>query len=283
LAGFTGNSPFYFNGKFHEKNAAQVVDEARSQRLAPAALYVYVDALTTWGGSQFINSSAVGNYEDFLVLDVLPEVEKHFAVLQDRKFRAVVGGSSGGYGALHLASAHPHIFGIAAAIAPDSFFEVTLLNDLLSALPVWEKYRQSGFAVLESLRSGSLRKFKNFHSLLNAFAMSACYSPKGTQGDFDFPLIAESGRWKPEILEKWRSHDPLFFLPARSFFQKESHLFLEVGNRDQYHLQYGARQIHQLAIEAHLGHHYLEFDGTHFDIGERRIEVWKWLQELWPS
>lgn len=281
LAGFTGNAPAYFNSKFMEPNAIQVLDQAFGERMAPHAIYAFIDAMTTWGGSQFINSSAVGDYHSHIIEEVIPALRSHFPVRTEPEFWAVTGGSSGGYGSLHLASAHPEIFGVAAAIAPDCYFEVSLLNDLFLAAPLWEKYHGKGLEVLSALRGGQLKKNKNFHSVLNAFAMSACYSPKGSKGDFYFPIDTETGALIPEVWDQWKLKDPLVFLEERGFYKTKTALMLDVGNRDQFHLQYGARQLHQQMKRNHFKHQYSEFDGTHFEISERRVLVWKWLQELW--
>jgi S-formylglutathione hydrolase FrmB len=278
LAGFTGNAPFYLNGKFNEANAVQVIDQALTRGEAPEALYVFVDALTSWGGSQFINSTATGAYEDYLMTELIPAVKNKYTVHKSPEHWCITGGSSGGYGALQLGSSHPHVFGKVAAIAPDSFFEASLLPDLYQALPLWSKYQESGLKALEELRNGRLMKNKNWHSLINAFGMAACYAPKGSHGDFEFPLDAKTGQKKPEIWKRYLEKDPLTFLPQRIPALKSlSGIYLDVGNRDNFHLQYGVRQIVNILKKENIDHEVVEFDGTHFDISERRIEVWKWL------
>jgi hypothetical protein len=39
---------------------------------SPPALIVFVDASTSWGGSQFLNSSSTGRYLDYLCDEVVP-------------------------------------------------------------------------------------------------------------------------------------------------------------------------------------------------------------------
>ncbi|NUN05630.1 MAG: enterochelin esterase [Bdellovibrio sp.] len=282
LGGFSGNASFYVNAKFNERNPAQVIDQAYARGEAPAALYVFVDALTTWGGSQFINSAATGNYEDYIVQELVPALRKLSAVSQDPTDWCICGGSSGGYGALHLGSKYPELFGRVAAIAPDSFFEASLLPEFYHALPLWDKYQGSARKALEELRNGRLMKNKNWHSLLNAFGMAACYCPEGISGDFKFPLDIKTGEKIPELWQRYLRHDPLHFLPERvSGLQKLAGIYLDVGTKDNFHLQYGARQISKILKDQQILHDYVEFDGNHFDIGDRRIEVWKWLAHLW--
>ena len=278
LGGFSGNAPFYFNPKFNEQNTIQGIDQAFARGEAPGALYVFVDALTTWGGSQFINSKAVGNYEDYIVQEIVPALKAHYPVSKDSKKWCVMGGSSGGYGALHLGSKYPDIFGYVAAIAPDSFFEASLVHDLYQTLPLWEKFGQSGLRALEELRNGKLTKYKNWHSYLNAFGMCACYAAKGEHGDFHFPLDPKTGEKIPAIWNEVLAKDPLHFLKDRHENLNKLHgIYLDVGTKDNFNLQYGSRQLSALLKSLNVGHDYVEFEGTHFDIGERRPEVWKWL------
>jgi len=96
------------------------------QRLSDAGLplrIAVVDGRSRYGGSQFLNSTATGNYADYIVSDVIPAVEKKYATLPER--RLIGGHSSGGYGALMLAIARKETFQAVVALSPDSDFETT--------------------------------------------------------------------------------------------------------------------------------------------------------------
>jgi len=68
------------------------------------------------GATFYINShDGKVRYEDFLVREFLPGIEKKFRVKPGRANRAVSGVSMGGYGALHLAFRHPELFSAASA------------------------------------------------------------------------------------------------------------------------------------------------------------------------
>ena len=280
LAGFSGNGPNYFNLKTFESNFPQTLDTLVNQREAPRAVYVFVEAMTYWGGSQFLNSPMTGNYEDYLVMDVVGAVRNKFEVSQDACEWCVMGGSSGGYGALHLGSRHPEVFGHVAAIAPDCFFEASLLPEYWTALPVLEKL--GGVAgVRAELESGKLQRRKEWHSILNAVAMGLCYSRAGDSVSFPVPLDRHTGCVNQVEWTKWKKHDPIVFLAERiERVKKLNGLYIDVGTRDQYHLQFGARQIREVLKENHVAHQYTEFEGNHFDIGERRPQVWRWLMEF---
>jgi S-formylglutathione hydrolase FrmB len=68
------------------------------------------------GATFYINShDGRVRYEDFLVQEFLPGIEKHFRVRPGRANRGVSGVSMGGYGALHLAFRHPELFSSVSA------------------------------------------------------------------------------------------------------------------------------------------------------------------------
>ena len=64
------------------------------------------------GGASFYINSKDGKdrYEDFLLREFFPFVERRYRVAPGRANRAIFGVSMGGYGALHLAFQHPQLF-----------------------------------------------------------------------------------------------------------------------------------------------------------------------------
>lgn len=72
------------------------------------------------GNSWYVNSREVGgpgDVETALVEDLRLGVEGHYPVRKDRGGRAVAGLSMGGFGALHLAFAHPDLFAAVASLS----------------------------------------------------------------------------------------------------------------------------------------------------------------------
>jgi S-formylglutathione hydrolase FrmB len=63
------------------------------------------------GASFYINSkNRKDRYEDFLLQEFFPFIEKHYRVSPGRGHRAIAGISMGGFGALHLAFRYPQMF-----------------------------------------------------------------------------------------------------------------------------------------------------------------------------
>ena len=57
-------------------------------------------------------------YEDYIVQDLIADVESKFPVANERGKRAIVGISMGGYGAIKLALVHPELFVFAGGMSP---------------------------------------------------------------------------------------------------------------------------------------------------------------------
>ena len=72
---------------------------------------------TPGGAASFYINSRDGKvrYEDFLLQEFFPFIERHYRARPGRANRAISGISMGGYGALHLAFAHPQLFSSVSA------------------------------------------------------------------------------------------------------------------------------------------------------------------------
>lgn len=269
LSGFAGDGFKNFNFKSFESNLIQDLDEWTGLEAISSHIYVFVNAWTSWGGSQFINSEGCGNYEDMLVKDLVPSLQQELKDYEITSF-ALLGGSSGGYGALHLASRHPELFKDCLAIAPDSHFEVSLKPEIYHAFPDIEN--QGG--VFEFYKKLKKREHKtntrSFFSMVNVLAMASCYSKVDENKMPVLPLERE-GEFDQELWCEWLKKDPVFFLRERiENLKKLQTLFLSVGEFDQFLLQFGSRRIRSLLLENKVDFVYEEFKGNHFDIGTRR-------------
>src|SRR6266478_1172102 len=106
LVGFTGSGLAHVAWKSFSDNvperAARLVHEGR---MGPAIL-VFPDCFTALGGNQYVNSSAIGRYADYLTRELVPFVDREFRTLASRDHRGCFGKSSGGYGAMLRSEEH---------------------------------------------------------------------------------------------------------------------------------------------------------------------------------
>jgi enterochelin esterase-like enzyme len=69
-------------------------------------ILVHIDCFTKLGGNQYVNSTAIGNYEDYIVKEIIPYIDNNY----NCQNRVVFGKSSGGYGSIMLGAHHPEVF-----------------------------------------------------------------------------------------------------------------------------------------------------------------------------
>lgn len=277
LAGFTGNGTKQLGFKGFETNMAEDLDRWVSEKSVPPCILVFVDAWTPWGGSQFINSKSMGAMEDHLMTELLPALHAAYSVDRSHKKWTVAGGSSGGFGALHLASEFPEIFPQLAAVAPDSFFKMSLLPEILLALPQIKRMGGVGKAY-ELLSKGKFFRQKNAHSVLNALAMGLCYAPTSNGRDIQWPIHPRTGIVDTKKWKKFEDWDPIHFLQKRKLRTKKiRRAFLAAGSFDQFHLQYGTAQIADVLKKLGVKTKYVEFEGDHFDLHTQRKSIFEWI------
>jgi enterochelin esterase-like enzyme len=78
---------------------------------SPAAIFVCPDgSCEPYLGSMWLNSELYGNYEDYLINDVIGFIDDNFRTLDDRNFRFIHGFSMGGFGSSYQATKHPELF-----------------------------------------------------------------------------------------------------------------------------------------------------------------------------
>jgi enterochelin esterase family protein len=264
LTGFTGRGRMLLNDNAFTPNLAERMDRLISAGTIKPMIVAMPDCFTYYGGSQYINSTATGNYEDYLTKEIVPFVGENFRTVADRDWRAVMGKSSGGYGALIMGLRHPDLFGLVCSTSGDAYFEYCYLPDIPKA-----------FRAIKGDAKNFMGKFwevekKGKHDFpgVNIIGMSACYSPKGTH--FDLPFDVKTGELREDVWRRWIEHDPVRL--AEKFVRNLKSLrllYLDAGTRDEFALDIGARMLSQRLKKHDIPHIHEEFDDGHFNISYR--------------
>src|SRR5512142_1668358 len=130
LHGFAGTARGWTSASVFAPTVPERLDALVASGEIPPVVGVFPDGATALGGTQWTNAPAVGRYQDYVAEDVRAAVEARLGTLARREARAVVGKSSGGYGALCLGRDRPDVFALVGAHAPDCCFEYCYLPDL---------------------------------------------------------------------------------------------------------------------------------------------------------
>lgn len=230
----------------------------------PETLVVAPDCMTRWGGSQFIDSPATGPYQRYVVDEVLPFVDARYRTIRDRAARAVVGHSSGGFGALRLAIDRPEAFAVYGSHAGDCAFEVSIRPSFTSAAMTLG--RAGGMAsFLARFEDRGPTGAGDFEAIMT-IATAACYAP-AMDAPFphcELPFDLHTALPIGETWARWLEHDPLSCLERDAeAFQGAALVFLDAGDRDEHGLQFGARMIADRLRARGAPVIHEEFEGTH--------------------
>lgn len=268
LTGFTGRGQMLLNTQAFTPSLTERMDALIARGLVKEMVVVMPDCFTRLGGSQYINSMATGRYEDYLIEEVVPFVDERFRTRNEASARAVMGKSSGGYGALVQGMRHADVFGLVASHSGDAYFEYCYPPDFIKYVREIGSGDPASF--LEKFW-GEEKKGKEDIALLNVLAMSACYSPDASQSlGIRLPFDTRTGEIIPEVWARWLEHDPVRMVERYTEeLSSLKLLYLDAGTRDEFALDLGAR-----ILAARLKQHDIpfvqeEFDDGHFNISYR--------------
>jgi enterochelin esterase family protein len=269
LTGFTGRGKMFLNDNAFTPNLAERLDKLIGNGTIKPMIAVLPDCFTYYGGSQYINSSATGNYEDYLTEEIVPFVDENFHTINDANSRAVMGKSSGGYGALVMAMRHADQFGLVCSTAGDAYFEFCYFPGIAEGFRAMKGDAKS---FMERIWREDVRKGKDDFAALNTIGMSVCYSPnENSELGFDLPFDKQTGEIREDVWARWLEHDPVRLVEkCVGNLKKLKLLFIDAGTRDEFHLDLGAKILCRRLKDFDIPHIHEEFDDGHFNIGYRQ-------------
>src|SRR5687767_4268983 len=141
LVGFTGSGLSHIAWKNFSDNvperAARLIHEGK---MGPMII-VFPDCFTALGGNQYVNSSAIGNYADYLTQELVPFVDRQFRTLASREHRGCFGKSSGGYGVMLHGMKYARYWGAIANHSGDAYFDFVYWHDWPNTLNELARHR----------------------------------------------------------------------------------------------------------------------------------------------
>lgn len=264
LAGFTGRGQMMLNDNAFAPTMAERFDRLIAVGTIRPMIAVMPDCFTYFGGSQYINSTATGRYEDYISDEIVRFVDQNFRTISNRESRAVVGKSSGGYGSLIMGMRHADVFSAVCSIAGDAYFEYCYPMDFAKTFRII-KGDPRGF--MEKIWTTE-KHVRDAHSAINTIGMAACYSPYGS--DFDLPFDIETGEIRDDVWQRWLVHDPVRIVEKHAdALRSLKLLFLDAGKSDEFNLDVGAKILSNNLKKHKIKHIHEEFDGGHFSVSYR--------------
>ncbi|HYH27815.1 MAG TPA: alpha/beta hydrolase-fold protein [Actinomycetota bacterium] len=269
IQGLTGQLDMWKNRHAFRPNVVELVDDLFASGNAPPCVVVWVDAWTSYGGSQFIDSPGTGRYHTYICDEVVPWIDERYRTLADAAHRGIAGKSSGGYGAMVTPMLRPDLFGGLATHAGDALFEVCYLPFFRESVRALRDHYEGSFdAFWEDFRSRPAFTKEADHVLLNDWCMAACYSAD-EDGTVRLPYDPSTGELLPDVWERWLSWDPVRMVPERAEAVRSLRaVYIDAGTKDEWYLDLGGEAYRRALAEAGAVEPFFEL----FDAGHGAIE-----------
>ena len=285
LVGFTGSGLAHFNWRPFGDNIPQRLDRLVAEGKMGPVVAVFPDCFTSLGGNQYINSAATGNWEDFLIDEMLPAIEERFKVRKGREHRAAFGKSSGGYGAIVHGLRRADAWGAVASHSGDMGFAMCYLTAMPQLLDVIAEH--GGIAeLLAHYEAKPKLSGEDLHRLMD-MAMAATYDPDPTAPKgIRLPLDLHTGELIEERWANWLRHDPVELAKqpgCQENLRSLRGVYVDCGSKDQYALVYGARALNRQLEAAGIDHHFEEFDDDHTAVDYRQDVSFPYLYDAVTS
>jgi len=209
-------------------------------------------------GSFYTNSALYGDFEDYIMYDLIEHIDNTYRTIDHRLYRGIGGHSMGGYGATKLGIKYYDLFGSISSHSGALVFDN--LTDLIPDL-------------MDETSWNPLNLFMPTNGFVSLFMFGAsgAFSPTLDLPPWYVALpIDYNGDVIQSVWELWMPHDPqriaqdsINVLPLLDYY-------LDCGDQDEYYLQEHAMDFHAFLDSLNFDHEYHIYSGYHWtDINSR--------------
>ncbi|MBT8256978.1 MAG: hypothetical protein KJO49_00790 [Bacteroidia bacterium] len=207
-----------------------------------------------YGFSMYANSALNGNFEDFIVHDLVDYMDSRYNTIPEASGRAIIGHSQGGHAAFKFGMLYPDKFGTVA-----SHSGLLLVDALFSLADVIAQENPNGFVGPDPT--------KFLTSALYAF--SAAWSPNLQNPPFfvDLPFeFHEDGNLYPvpEVIGKWYQHDVFNLLDTyHADFNTLDGIYFDVGIYDELGTHLAHEPVKAKLDFYNVDYTFVQYEGGH--------------------
>lgn len=247
-------------GNFNVETISRLITE---MKISPM-IVVMPDGSNRYGGSFYTNSITTGNWEDYLVRDLVAFIDKNYRTLARAESRGIAGHSMGGYGALKIAMKHPDVFG---AVYGTSSCCLTYMPPAVNSQSL--------------IAAGKLASFEEADKapfpVRVSFAFAAAWSPNPMKPPFfsEYPVSEnrDDSEQSAAVLARWQANIPTYM--ADQFvtnLQRLRGIAFDAGTQEP-SIQNSNRQFAEALKRNRIEHTFEVFEGGHTDKARERIET----------
>lgn len=265
LHGFAADDRALIKGAYQNMNIRISMDSLIRNGEIHEMIVVMPNARNAFDGSFYTNSPVTGNWEQFIVRDLVNYVDHKYRTLRTRKARGIAGHSMGGYGALRVAMRHPETFSAVYAL---SAYDLAFTDSVergydknwraAMSLTDWQQFAKAGFIT----------------NLLLAFG--AANAPDAGNPPFfeDLPYIAsgDSLVLDQRIARRWSAR-PLEMVPEYAANLRKLAISFDAGTQDGFKdIPVRAAELDRMLTNLGISHGFELYTGGHGDHIRSRME-----------
>lgn len=211
-----------------------------------------------YGGSFYTNSELYGDFEDYIVYDLVNYINANYRTLAMRSKCAVIGHSMGGYGAMKLGFKHPDVF------------RAWVSHSGVVGLVPYEWWIEQ--ILTENGGAGPYSPIAGYFSLVT-FAMAGAFSPNLDNPPYRVDYILNNdGNLIDSTWTKWELQYPAYNPPLDSGTSDQA-IFFDCGRQDELGLYPVTVAFAETLNARELGYEFQSYDGDHTNQLETRFPI----------
>jgi S-formylglutathione hydrolase FrmB len=213
-------------------------------------IVVLPDSKTMHNGSMYSSAVTTGDFERYVVHDVVAYIDAHFRTIPRRESRGLVGHSMGGYGASRLGMRYPEVFGSLYIMSP-------CCMSARGTGPNGADLEKTAQNMTKPSDSEGMPFFARAQ-----LATASAWSPNPKNPPLYLDLPTKDGAPQPAVLAKWAANAPLAFVDQYIGNLKQYHgISMDVGDQDG--LRADAARLHEIMDSYGIANSFEIYAGTH--------------------
>ncbi len=258
LHGYTQSADkWYGPAKFWAK-LPDILNQAFAEAGNHEMIFVTPDAFTRYQGSFYSNSVTTGNWEDYIVRELVPYIDSHYRTIAERSGRGLAGHSMGGYGAMRIGMRHP-----------DVFSSVYLLS--ACCMKFSDSYFAENGGKAETAKTPEEAIALEFNSRL-IVALAAAWSPDPKNPPLFFDLPVKDGKPAEEVVAKFHANQILDMIDQYiANLRQLRAIAFDVGTKDA--VAPGLQRLDRVLTSYGIAHQSETYEGDHVNHIADRIET----------
>jgi S-formylglutathione hydrolase FrmB len=265
LHGFDADHRAFMKGAYEDLNVRITMDSLIRAGLSKEMIVVTPNARNFFDGGFYANSSAAGNWEDFVVRDMVRYMDRRYRTIRNRSGRGIAGHSMGGFGAYWVGMRNPDTFSAIYLLSAFGLSEYDSVQSVGAA--TWKK-------AVTLTDTANYVKAGFMADLM--YGLAGVYSPNPAKPpfyvDLPFRLEGDSLVLIPEVAAKWKL-TPIALTPQYAANLRRMKIGFDAGTNDGFKdIPANVHRLDSILTALGVPHEAEVYPGTHM-VGIRgRIE-----------